>query len=347
MDLLGRYLQAVKFWLPKAQQDDILAELGEDLRSQAEEAEAGMGRKLNDAEMEALLKKRGRPMLVAMRYRPRRYLIGPGLFPMYVFVLKVAVLCYLVPWAIGGLVLLLFGTSHPIGQVLGSFWGSLWTALAMQFSIITIVFAAIEHFHASSGLLDNWNPRTLPAIRPVKDPYRVSRFGSAVEIVLALIFIAWWIIMPQGFPFSWGLEKAGIHWTWGPVWQDFHTHFFVPIILFSLLNVGVVATNLFHPYWTRPRLVAKVGINAAVALMAYFVVRAHLPEVKAEWLLMTGPNHPVQEAQLAAHWINMNIWFVMAISVVASAAQCLKDLVKAIRWREPRSPQPAATTAAS
>src|SRR5438309_9276370 len=34
MELLDRYLQAVRFWLPKAQQEDIIAELSSDLRSQ-------------------------------------------------------------------------------------------------------------------------------------------------------------------------------------------------------------------------------------------------------------------------------------------------------------------------
>ena len=31
MELLDRYLQAVRFWLPKAQQQDIIAELSSDL----------------------------------------------------------------------------------------------------------------------------------------------------------------------------------------------------------------------------------------------------------------------------------------------------------------------------
>ncbi len=34
MDLLDRYLQAVGSWLPKAQRDDIVAELSEDIRTQ-------------------------------------------------------------------------------------------------------------------------------------------------------------------------------------------------------------------------------------------------------------------------------------------------------------------------
>ncbi len=40
MGLVDRYLRAVRFWLPKkAKQEDLLAELGEDLRSQIEAKE--------------------------------------------------------------------------------------------------------------------------------------------------------------------------------------------------------------------------------------------------------------------------------------------------------------------
>src|SRR5689334_8746084 len=98
MDLLDRYLQAVRFWLPRAQQDDIIAELSEDIRSEIEEKESALARKLNPAELEALLKQRGRPMLVANRYLPQRSVIGPALFPAYLLVLKIVMLCYLLPW---------------------------------------------------------------------------------------------------------------------------------------------------------------------------------------------------------------------------------------------------------
>jgi hypothetical protein len=36
-DLLDRYLHAVRFWLPTSQQQDIVAELSEDLHAQIEE----------------------------------------------------------------------------------------------------------------------------------------------------------------------------------------------------------------------------------------------------------------------------------------------------------------------
>ena len=53
MDLLERYLQAVKFWLPGKQRHDILAELSEDIRSEIEDKEAALGRPVGSAELEA------------------------------------------------------------------------------------------------------------------------------------------------------------------------------------------------------------------------------------------------------------------------------------------------------
>src|SRR5450432_1570588 len=98
MELLDRYLQAVKFWLPREQKQDIIAELSEDLQSQIDDKETALGRKLNESEIESILKQRGRPLLVANRFLPQQHVIGPVLYPIYAFVLKIVALCYLVPW---------------------------------------------------------------------------------------------------------------------------------------------------------------------------------------------------------------------------------------------------------
>src|SRR5580698_4244941 len=132
-DMLARYLQAVGFWLPRSQKDDILAELSEDLHSQIEDREAELGHPLDEAEVSAILKQRGRPIHVAGRFLPQQHLIGPALFPIYVLVLKIAALCYLVPWLLVWIGLLIFdhtGHPHPLG--------SLWTIAFTQFGIVTL-----------------------------------------------------------------------------------------------------------------------------------------------------------------------------------------------------------------
>jgi hypothetical protein len=39
MDLVERYLNAIRFWLPKDQKSDVIAELSEDIRQQVEDRE--------------------------------------------------------------------------------------------------------------------------------------------------------------------------------------------------------------------------------------------------------------------------------------------------------------------
>src|ERR1700691_1811340 len=105
MELLNRYLHAVRGWLPKPQQDDIIAELAEDLRSQIEDREAELGHPLDDDGVAAILKRRGNPMLVAAGYLPQRSLIGPVLFPVYQFILVLVIL-----WILPSVFILIVGS---------------------------------------------------------------------------------------------------------------------------------------------------------------------------------------------------------------------------------------------
>jgi len=50
MDLIDRYIGAVRRHLPKSANPDIVSELTDNLRSQAEEREQALGRALNDEE---------------------------------------------------------------------------------------------------------------------------------------------------------------------------------------------------------------------------------------------------------------------------------------------------------
>jgi len=100
MDLLDRYLQAVKKFLPWKRQDDILAELKANLESQLEDKEADLGRPLTTDEMKDWLKRLGPPMVMAARYQPQRYLIGPTIFPMYLWVLRLACVWCLVIYSV-------------------------------------------------------------------------------------------------------------------------------------------------------------------------------------------------------------------------------------------------------
>ena len=261
-ELIDRYLQAVRFWLPKAQQQDIIAELSEDLRSEIEEQETGLGRSLNETEVEALLKQRGRPLLVANRYLPQGSLIGPVLFPIYVFVMKVVAVCYLVPWVLVWIGMMSLSPAYRAQHIsagwfgaIASAWGGLWSAAFAALATVTLVFAVLERMQARSQFLDQWNPRKLP---PVRNPNQISRAGSLIEVVVNLVFAGWWIDLLSS-PVV--LDRPEIRIVLSPVWR----YFFWGFLVLALVNAALALANFARPYWTVPRAGVRLITDATAS----------------------------------------------------------------------------------
>ena len=72
MNLIERYLEAISFWLPKANRENNLRELSEDLHSQVEAGEAALGRPLEEEEVSDILIRTGNPKWVAGQYQHQR-----------------------------------------------------------------------------------------------------------------------------------------------------------------------------------------------------------------------------------------------------------------------------------
>jgi len=272
MELIERYLQAVKFWLPKEQKQDIIAELSEDIHSQVEEKESELGRKLNESEVEAILRQRGRPVLVANRYQPQQYLIGPVLFPIYTFVLKIVACCYLLPWVLALLGLLTYSDSYRTQHggwlsAMGQAWGGLWLATFFVIGIVTLVFAVLEQLQAKSHFMEKWDPRKLP---PVKNPNQIKRSSSIAEIVANAVFgVGWWLAY---FSTPLLVNRPELRVRLTPMW----TYFFFGFLCVSLANVALSSMNLAHPYWTIRRAIARLLTDCVGSALFCWVMKVNI-----------------------------------------------------------------------
>ena len=196
-DLIDRYLQAVGFWLPRAQRQDILAEISEDLRSQLEDREEELGRALSESEVAEILKQRGRPIFVAGQFLPQRSLIGPALYPIYIFVLKIVALCYIVPWLATWFGILIFHQSEATAN-LSRNWHTLptlWTVVFTQFGIVTLIFAAIDRVSVKGSCMNDWDPRKLPKMK-VETPAK-RRVNAVACLVFAVLGLIWVLAIPD------------------------------------------------------------------------------------------------------------------------------------------------------
>jgi hypothetical protein len=272
MELVDRYLQAVRFWLPGEQQEDIARELSEDIVSEIEEEERGLGRLMTRTEIEAVLKRRGSPFVVANRYLPQRSLIGPLLLPMYLFVLKLIALVYVLPWIIVWAFILVFFPAHraEVARDLGT----LWSLVVQLFAGVTILFAIGERHLHGAKLLADWNPQHLPALRK-RATSRIPRASSIAELVCMVLFIAWWCGgYPIAFAFDWQHR-----WSSGTIWPEIHRGLFLPMLLIAGAGLAVTATNLVRPYWTRTRRVMRAITNGATAALAGWTALVHFKPI--------------------------------------------------------------------
>jgi hypothetical protein len=265
MELLDRYLQAVKKYLPWQRQDDILAELRANLESQLEDKESELGRPLTTAEAEAWLKQIGSPMHVAARYQPQQYLIGPSLFPIYLYVLKFASLLAIVVYLVISAILVFANTYSTLPSIIGVILSIPGVLLNTAFWI-TFVFAIIEFaiarygtswlpadkFPAAAGYGPNWTPRDLPPLeknaKGAKKPRSFAK--AAAEVIFGILLIFWLLLIPK-YPFL--LLGPGIVYQYlspfklDPVWWQFYWW----IVGINIFQVGMNLINLVSGVWQK------------------------------------------------------------------------------------------------
>jgi hypothetical protein len=337
MQLLERYLQAVKFWLPKDQKEDIIAELSEDIRSQIDEKETELGRKLNEVELESILKQRGRPILVANRYLPQEQLIGPVLFPIYRLVLKIVMLCYLVPWTVTWIALLIFNSGyaakfagHSWVEILGSLWAQLWGTAFLAAGTVTLVFAILERVQRQSHFLEEWNPRKLP---PVNNPNLISRFNSIVELAANMIFCLWWTAnMSTGVV----LNQVNLRIALAPaLWR----YFFWGFLLIAFVNIGLAVANLARPYWTARRAAIRLVSDMAGSVFFCWLLKAN---ILAE---LSGASIPPEKAIQVTALLNLWMGRVFPIAVIFGLVIAVVNILRIVRVAAPTAHIPGETAA--
>ena len=328
MELLDRYLQAVRFWLPKGQQQDIIAELSSDLRSQIDDRETELGRPLDDAELEVILRKCGSPILVASRYRPQTQLIGPALFPIYLFVLKVTLLWILVPLfvVIVGPAMIFSAPNH--WAALLQTWSTLWFAMFVSAGAITLVFAVIERTEAELKLFEKWDLRSLPrAPKAVQAP---SRTQTIFELVFGIVGLLWILAVPY-YPFL-ILGPAAAFLRLAPMWHAFY----LPLILLALAGLARQCVSLMRPQWTWLPPAAQLANSALVLIMLHFILNMAMKTPNGEWhpfVVLADHVNNSGRATVVAAIVNASVllamggtWIGLCIAACVQTWQLLRKL---------------------
>jgi len=340
MDLLDRYLEAVKKHLPWERQDDIIAELKANLEAQLEDKEAALGRPLTAAEAEEWLKQFGHPIQAAARYQPQRYLIGPALFPFYWYVMKLAFIWATLIYLVVTVVLLATRTPIQIDvlAILLRLPGGLLTTAAW----VTLIFAVIEiaatscpgKFPALASPSADWSPAALPPLgQHFAGGKKPRSFAQAVaEVIFGFLFLVWWLLVPQ-HPYL--LMGPGAYYLGVSAFQlvSVWLPFYWWVVALSALQLGWRCLDLIRGSWQRVRTAEKTVMSAAglIPLALVLSVRDHA------WITLKRPALDQARYGVAVDAINKGIFavlvFICAIVVLQLVWEIGRIGVKAYRER--------------
>jgi hypothetical protein len=319
MDILDSYLRAVKRCLPRAQSDDIIKELSDELRSQLEEQQAALGRPPSDGELMAFFKQHGDPMTVARRYRQDHRslslgweLIGPELFPMYFILLS-----FNLTLTIAAVVVVSLVIHTPI--TLAAFI----VPVLAQIICLTVVFTVLNLIRRKFPQPWYYPPAELAPLLPI------SRWYSLVGLIMWATVAIWWLAVPH-FP-QLILGSGAAHLKLAPTWD----RFYVPMLLLLLASISQRVLSLFHPMWTWVVPVVRMIINmAAVPILYSLMFKSQTLVVLAEGIQNTPQNQQlVENFNGLIRWglLGPWLWMYAGISAIVYAWYCVPHLRRLIR----------------
>jgi hypothetical protein len=317
MTLLDRYLHAVRFFLPRHQQDDIVRELSENLASEIEDRGQVLGRDLTESEISDILRRHGHPALVAGRFAPKQHLIGPVFFPIYVLALKLGLAAALVVTVVIAVIgAALRGASVPL------FLDGLLTyphRALIVFAWTTIGFAAVDALAAHARFTPDWDPRKLPDwMAGGRRQGRLhDRIHAVVEVFFGMLGLGWLLLVPTSPWLAMGPLATVL--AFAPVWRLWY----VPLVVVAVASLTLDAYNLWHPTRTARRITLKLALLACQLAVALMILSARVwvvagPRVQSDVV-------PAAKLPELLTWVNTGVAIGFGVVVVITLIEMGKQ----------------------
>ncbi len=330
MNLIDRYVTEVGKNLPLLKgREDIEKELRSTLEDMLEDRVQKTARPRDEAMEIEILKEYGSPQKVAATYNPQPYLIGPKLFPFFLFVLKIVVTVVVSVMLVLAGVQAVMDTPFMGGdfvKIIGQGLSNAFSAAIAAFGNLVLIFAILERtlpekeFGSFSDEKD-WDPASL-AKEP--DPDAVSRFELITEIVFTFVALAILNLYPQwlGMYFFTNGEQTFI-----PLFTDAFFKF-VPWI-----NVTLVAQILLDVYllrnaaWTNLTRIFNILIDSASLVLTVILLRTpNIIAITAESFI-NGPFTP-EQGEIFQTIATLTVPIVFAIIIIIQSIEVAKSIYR-------------------
>ena len=323
MNLIDRYVTEVGKHLPRKNRLDIEAELRSTLEDMLEDRSQQTERPADEALTEELLQEYGSPKKVAATYQTHPYLIGPGMFQIYMLVLKIVLFAVTLGLTIATVVSVIGSnmSSPEILKTLGEFAASLVSALAAAFGNVTLIFAILERVVPAAEFedKDEWTPAELTK---EPEPNQVS----TGEMIASILFTAAGLIVLNFYP-----QIIGIWNMEDGEWVRFVTlseAFFRYLPWINLSGVLTIALNIWllrQGIWSTLSRWMHIGLEIVGIIIAAAMLRG--PSL----LNFYANALDAEVGNILARVFGIMIPAILIIVIVVSTIEIVKDILRMLR----------------
>lgn len=335
MKLIDRYVAEVGKRLPLIKgRRDIENELRSTLEDMLEDRARKAGRPADEGMEVDLLREYGSPDQVAFSYNPAPYLIGPRMFPMFIFVLKIALAAVTFALLIASGVQYAAQPPETTAQILesiGKVLAQIVSAAIAAFGNLVLVFAILERVLPEGGMKDlkargEWDPASL-AREP--DPDSVKRG----ELIVEIIFITAALVILNLYPQIIGLNFISDgEWLSIPILSKVFFRFVPWITLVGLMEIGLALYLLRKEIWVPLTRTFKIILEAASLAITIAIYRtpdivALIPESFA------GSPLNVETSQTLSRIFNGIFPSILILIMVIQGLEIVKAVYHLVRIR--------------
>ncbi|CCQ10526.1 hypothetical protein PALB_13930 [Pseudoalteromonas luteoviolacea B = ATCC 29581] len=305
MELIERYVYAVKTHLPEQHRDEIGRELKAALLDEIDE----LSNPADDKQISDVLERWGDPRKVAAQYAPPKALVSGEFMPIFWSVVKSVLLVLFTIHTIKfGLALVSVEHFNPISFVIKLVMSFMSTAVYV-FGIVTLIFYALSCESPTLSWLEKsaWRIGQLPKItaswQHIKGIDIATDFATAVFLI-TLVQPAWW------------MSEAGHAAMLIDFTPQVKAYALPATVLFSA-SVVFCLWQALQPTWDKRKLAINMALNSLYCVVLFGLMMVDKAIVAKQEPLVFFMNEA---------FINRNVQVVSGILMLVNAYFIFRDI---------------------
>jgi hypothetical protein len=325
MNLIDKYIAEVGKHLPRKNRADIEAEIRSTLEDMLDERTQDKG-PANEATVMELLKEYGAPREVAATYKTHQYLIGPRMFPIFEFVIRI-VFAVVLGVSLLGLGVALTKTGFSGSEFASALWEwftGLLGGLIAAFGNVVLVFTIIERTPIADKYdkdFNEWDPEEL---KREPDPDKIDLPDHIATIIFTVLGLVVLNLYPNLFVI--GFVKDG-SWVSMPILTDVFFRYLPWINVMGLLQIAFHAFMLRQRDWKPVTRILGIVMDIAGMVLAVIILRTPgIFDITSKSLSALGISDAADDLSQLFSFLPLLIIMIVVIVTAIKVVQALVQL---------------------